>query len=279
VKKIFNKATERRITTKVIPMPSDTIADRIISAGWLLSQMDIAGGSRACRYVGGRAVTVGLEAMAFKAPVYIGDDVTIYTEIVRQGRSSMAIKVQAYAESRTGSKPHKVTEGVFTFVHIDENGKPKPIKETAKPVAAKKGRAKASLTDIFDHEPTLSPGQELSLRTVPFPRNRNQNGDIFGGWVLAQMDLAAAVRARKYIGGTAVPVAIDAMTFHRPVSELNEVSFYTGIEKTGTSSVTIKVEAWALREDLKKYEKVTEGSFVYVAVDKNRKPIPIKPVI
>jgi acyl-CoA thioesterase YciA len=74
-----------------------------------------------------------------------------------------------------------------------------------------------------------------------------------------------------------VPRAIEAMTFHRPVAAMDELSFYTEIQKVGNTSVTIKVEAWALREDLKRYEKVTEGTFVYVAIDKDRKPAPITP--
>lgn len=276
----FNRARGRKITAKVTPMPADTIADRIISAGWLLSQMDLAGGNRAYRYVGGRAVTVGVEAMEFKAPVYIGDDVSIYTEVTKQGRSSISIRIEAYAEPREGGRTRKVTEGTFTFVHIDDHGKAKPIDNGApppSPPAGKQARRKASATDVMDHEPEPEKGQELSLRTVPFPRDKNSNGDIFGGWVLAQMDVAAALRAGKYVRGQAVPVAINAMTFHRPVSELNEVSFYTQIERVGNTSVTIKVEAWALREDLSKYEKVTEGSFTYVAIDKDRKPVPVKP--
>jgi len=273
----FNRARGRKITAKVTPMPSDTIAERYISAGWLLSQMDLAGGNRAHKYVGGRTVTVGLEAMHFKAPVFIGDDVTIYTEIIKQGRSSVSIKVEAYAEPREGGRSRKVTEGTFTFVHIDANGKAKPIDPNEPPSPPGQKRPKASSTDVLNHEPDLKPGQELSLRTVPFPRDKNYNGDIFGGWVLSQMDLAAALRAGKYVQGRAVPVAIEAMTFHRPVSELNEVSFYTAIEKVGNTSVTIKVEAWALREDLKKYEKVTEGTFTYVAIDKDRKPVPVRP--
>ncbi len=286
--KTFAQARAKKITAKVTPMPADTIAERFISAGWLLSQMDLAGGNRAYKYVGGRAVTVGLEAMEFKAPVYIGDNVTIYTEIIRQGRSSVAIRVQAYAERREGSRGKKVTEGIFTFVHIDENGRAQPIGGPAAAVAGKKNESatkkasvqpkeKASQTEVLGHEPVMRKGQELSLRTVPFPRDKNHNGDIFGGWVLAQMDIAASLRASKFIGGRAAPVAIDAMTFHRPVSERNEVSFYTEIQKVGNTSVTIKVEAWALREDLKRYEKVTEGNFVYVAIDKDRKPVPVKP--
>lgn len=263
----------------VVPMPADTIADNIISAGWLLSQMDLAGGRRACRYVRGRAVTVGVDKMEFTAPVYIGDTVTIYTEIMRQGKSSVAIKIEAYALAGESQRSRKVTDGIFTFVHIDEKGRAKAIEPPAPghaAPAAGKRFPKASATEQREEEPSPSGGRELSLRVVPLPRHKNHNGDIFGGWVLSQMDLAGAVRARRHTGCAAVPVAIEAMTFHRPVSELSEVSFYTQIERVGRTSVTIKVEAWALRKDLTKYEKVTEGSFVYVAIDAERRPVPIK---
>ena len=90
------------------------------------------------------------------------------------------------------------------------------------------------------------------------------------------MDLAGSLRARNHVGGPAAPVAIDSMTFHKPLSELDEVSFYTEIVKQGRTSVTIKVESWALRYNLKEYEKVTEGTFTYVAIDDERKPIPIQ---
>lgn len=275
VSKLFNKAGKRELSGKVIPMPADTIADRFISAGWLLSQMDVTAGNRAYKFVGGRAVTVGIEAMSFKKPVFIGDDVEIFTEIVKQGTTSVAIKVEAYAECRTGGKKNKVTEGTFSFVHIDDNGKPKPIDpNTVVPKSRKKARS-AEDNDpnfVLNKEPKLKKGQELSLRTVPFPKNKNYNGDIFGGWVLEQMDNAGLMRARKEVKGSCAPVAIEAMTFHKPVSELDEVSFYTEIIRTGNTSVTIKIESWALREDLKRYEKVTEGVFTYVAIDKDRKP-------
>lgn len=273
--KMFNKAGKRQLSGKVIPMPADTIADRFISAGWLLSQMDVTAGNRAYKFVGGRAVTVGINAMSFKHPVFIGDDVEIFTEIVKQGTTSVAIKVEAYAECRTGGKKHKVTEGTFSFVHIDDDGKPKSIDPNAViPKSRKKARAAEDKDPNFvsNKEPKLRKGQELSLRTVPFPKNKNYNGDIFGGWVLEQMDTAGLTRARKLVKGDAAPVAIEAMTFHKPVSELDEVSFYTEVIKTGNSSVTIKIESWALREDLKRYEKVTEGVFTYVAIDKDRKP-------
>lgn len=276
---IFNRARARKTTSIVKPRFADTIADRAINAGWLLSEMDIAGGDRAYQYVNGRAVTVGLEAMQFNAPVYIGDSVTIYTEVIRQGRSSVAIKVEAFAESRQGGNRRKVTEGTFTFVHIDEHGRARAIEGKAPfgETKAKAAKPKASATDTLDHEPELEPGQELSLRTVPHPRDKNANGDIFGGWILDKMDEAGGLRAMRFARKTTVPRAIDAMTFHKPVSERNEVSFYTQIERVGDTSVTIRVEAWALREDLTKYEKVTEGTFVYVAIDKELKPVSVKP--
>jgi acyl-CoA thioesterase YciA len=289
--KDFNKAGKRCLSGKVIPMPRDTITERLISAGWLLSQMDVTAGNRAYKYAGGRAVTVALEAMEFKAPVFIGDDVEIYTEIIRQGRTSVAIRVEAFAETRTGRKPRKVTEGIFTFVHIDDHGRPKEIDPANDPQPKKEAKSQdknqdkkqklaakgSEAGDVRQSEPPLKKGQELSLRTVPFPKNKNYNGDIFGGWVLEQMDIAGLTRARKHVGGAVAPVAIEAMTFHRPVSVLDEVSFYTEIVKIGNSSITVKIESWSLREDLKRYEKVTEGIFTYVAIDKDRKPIPIAP--
>ncbi len=276
--KIFNKARAKKITGIVKPRFADTVSDRIISAGWLLSEMDIAGGDRAYQYVGGICVTVGLAGTEFTSPVYIGDNVTIYTEIIKQGRSSVDIKVEAHAESRVGGEVRKVAEGVFSFVHIDKNGKSKEITKH-KPFgsSAKKQRPKASATDVLTEEPELKPGQELSYRTAARPKDKNYNGDIFGGWILDKMDEAGGLRARRFTKQVMVPRAIDDMTFHRPVSELDEVSIYTEIEKVGTTSVRIKVEAWSLRNDLEKYEKVTEGTFTYVAVDKDKKPVPIQP--
>lgn len=281
---IFNKARAKKLSTIVRPRSSDIISsqvaesERIISAGWLLAEMDIAGGERAYHYIGGLAVTVGLEATEFKSPVHMGDRVEIYTEVIRQGTSSLDVKVEAFAETRLNGKPRKVTEGTFTFVHVNENGKAKKI-EAHKPFGKdhKSNRPKASDTDVLDHEPVLRQGQDLSGRQPAYPRHNNYRGDTFGGWILDKMDEAGAMRARKFAKKLVVPRAIDAMTFHRPIKEGNEVSFYTEIENVGNTSMRVKVETWVLRNDLEKYEKVTEGSFTFVAVDSDRKPVPIEP--
>lgn len=115
-----------------------------------------------------------------------------------------------------------------------------------------------------------------ALRTIAMPANANANGDIFGGWLLSQMDLAGAVLATQKSHSRIATVAIDAMTFSAPVHVGDEVSCYCKVEKIGRTSITIHVESWA-RARLGELEaiKVTEGKFTYVAIDEDRKPIPV----
>lgn len=270
--KDFQDVHGRELTLRTIPMPADTIAGDFISAGWLLSQMDMAGGRRAYDYIEDRAVTVGLEAMSFKKPVHVGDLVSIYTEIVRQGRTSMTVKVESWAQRRSKvAKVEKVTEGYFTFVAIDKNHQPVPITQPPPKnmislppkggVAAGGGRK-----------------GDLTLKTIPMPRDANYLGDIFGGWILSQMDLACAKAAENYTGnGRMATVGVEAMTFHKPVLIGDELSFYTEIVKTGNTSITVRVETWAARKEGGAVEKVTEGIFSYVGLDKNRKPVAVEP--
>ncbi len=266
----------RQLTLQTLPMPADTIADNYISAGWLLSQMDLAGGRRAHDYTGARTVTVGLNAMSFRKPVFVGDLVSIYTEVVRQGRTSLTLKVESWAHRRGNHKSEKVTEGLFTFVQIDKNHKPTEIKKILK----NGGIAPAVIP--VKGQSTVLPGKgqlDLSLKMDPMPRDVNYLGDVFGGWILSQMDLACASAAKKYVGNgeRAATVGIEAMTFHKPVFVGDEVSFQTEVVKTGNTSVTVRVETWSKRRDGQN-EKVTEGLFTYVALDKNRKPVPVKPL-
>jgi acyl-CoA thioesterase YciA len=114
-----------------------------------------------------------------------------------------------------------------------------------------------------------------TLRTIALPADSNPAGDVFGGWLLAQMDLAGASHAYKFAKRRIVTVGIEAMTFHKPVFIGDEVSLYTEIEKKGRTSVTIRIEAWAFRREGRDYAKVTEGLFTYVAIDANRQPVPI----
>jgi acyl-CoA thioesterase YciA len=112
---------------RVIPMPADTNAYGDIFGGWLLSQMDLAGASTATQYAKNRVVTVGIEEMTFHMPVFVGDEVSFYTDIRRKGRTSIAVHIQAWARARTEDVSRMVTEGVFTFVSIDKDRKPKEI--------------------------------------------------------------------------------------------------------------------------------------------------------
>lgn len=119
-------------------------------------------------------------------------------------------------------------------------------------------------------------GRTPTLRTVPMPADANVDGDIFGGWILSQMDLAAGLRANEYTRGRVVTVGIDAMSFHKPVFIGDEVGFYTEIVKVGRTSVTIKVESWSRRRaNWDEHLKVTEGIFTFVAVDRERKPVEV----
>jgi acyl-CoA thioesterase YciA len=118
---------DRIPTLRTFPMPADANANGDIFGGWILSQMDLSGGATAYDYCGGRVVTVGIEAMTFYKPVFIGDDVGFYTEVVRTGRTSVTVKIESWARRRHTREYVKVTEGLFTFVHIDENRQPAVI--------------------------------------------------------------------------------------------------------------------------------------------------------
>jgi acyl-CoA thioesterase YciA len=114
-----------------------------------------------------------------------------------------------------------------------------------------------------------------SMRLVPLPENTNGAGDIFGGWILAQMDLAAGKTAYFRAKGRVVTIAIDSMKFHKHVSVGDELSIYTDIVKVGNTSLTVKVESWARRKESGQYVKVTEGVFTFVKIDQDRKPMPV----
>ena len=112
---------------RTIAMPADTNPHGDIFGGWLLCQMDLAGGTVATRRAGGRTVTVAITAMAFHRPVCVGDEVTCYGSVERSGRTSIAIKDETGVRRGTGLTPIKVPEGLFTYVHVDADGRPQPI--------------------------------------------------------------------------------------------------------------------------------------------------------
>ena len=124
---------------------------------------------------------------------------------------------------------------------------------------------------------TAPEGREPALRTVAMPADANANGDIFGGWLLAQMDLAGAVAAMRRAKGRVTTVAVQGMSFHRPVLVGDLVSCYAEVARVGRTSLTVSIETWAERHFGGGVEKVTEGVFTYVAIDAAGKPRPVPP--
>jgi acyl-CoA thioesterase YciA len=112
---------------RVTAMPADTNAYGDIFGGWLLSMMDSAAGLTAARRSRGRAVTVAMDGMQFHSPVKVGDEVSVYTTIERIGRTSMTIAVEAWRRPRHLDEAIKVTEAKFTFVAVDDSGKPRAV--------------------------------------------------------------------------------------------------------------------------------------------------------
>jgi acyl-CoA thioesterase YciA len=120
-----------------------------------------------------------------------------------------------------------------------------------------------------DLDVTPQPAGELTLQTVAMPKDTNASGDIFGGWLVSQMDLAGLIAAERVADGRAATVAIDQMTFMVPVKVGAVVSCFTEIVETGRSSIHVQVEVWAQNQGKTELHKVTEGLFVFVAIDNN----------
>ncbi|MEP5765837.1 MAG: acyl-CoA thioesterase [Halieaceae bacterium] len=115
------------LTLQTVPMPKDTNSNGDIFGGWLLSQMDIAGGVAAKQVAGGRSATVAINGMSFLTPVHVGALVSCYTDILEVGRTSIRIMVEVWIDSKHDGEPIKVTEGEFVFVAIDENGRTRAV--------------------------------------------------------------------------------------------------------------------------------------------------------
>lgn len=122
------------------------------------------------------------------------------------------------------------------------------------------------------------PRGQLTLRTLAMPADANAAGDIFGGWVMAQMDLACGIAGAERARGRIVTAAINAMSFEKPMHVGDTLGVYTSIEKVGRTSLTMKVEAWAQRYLTDHMEKVTDATFIMVALDSEGKPTPIPPL-
>ncbi len=125
----------RQPALRVIPMPSDTNAHGVIFGGWIMAEVDLAGSVPAAERAAGRVVTIAVNSFLFKEPVYVGDLVSFFAEVVSTGRTSINVKVDVFAERRYGDTRSvvKVTEATLTYVAIDENRKPRPLAPLANP--------------------------------------------------------------------------------------------------------------------------------------------------
>ena len=121
----------------------------------------------------------------------------------------------------------------------------------------------------------VKPRGELTVRTIAMPADTNANGDIFGGWVLSRMDQAGGIAAVERAQGRVVTIALDAMTFIRPVKVGDVLEVYTEVESIGRTSMKVHVEAWARRFRTSGHEKVTDATFTFVAIGDDGRPRPI----
>ena len=121
------------------------------------------------------------------------------------------------------------------------------------------------------------PRGELTVRISAMPADTNPNGDIFGGWVLSRMDQAGGIAGVERARGRVVTIAVEAMTFIRPVRVGDVLEVYTEVESIGRTSMKIHIEAWVRRFQTHQEEKVTDATFTFVAIDEDGKPRPIPP--
>ncbi len=126
---------------------------------------------------------------------------------------------------------------------------------------------------MSEHNVTLPVGKEPALRLVPMPADENQAGDIFGGWIMSQVDVAGSIAAVRLAKGRVATVAVNSFVFKQPVSVGDLVSFYAEVVRVGRTSITVNVEVYSQRRpEREMVVKVTEATLTYVAVDENGKP-------
>jgi acyl-CoA thioesterase YciA len=126
--------------------------------------------------------------------------------------------------------------------------------------------------------PEVSASSELVLRVIPMPADVNANGDVFGGWIMAQVDTAGAVLPVRLARGRMATVAVNEFVFKQPVTIGDLLSFYARITRVGRTSITVHVEVWADRNpSAPKLVKVTEANLTYVAIDEKGQPRPVQP--
>ena len=126
--------------------------------------------------------------------------------------------------------------------------------------------------------PDLHPDMELVMRVMPMPADANGNGDIFGGWIMSQVDLAGCVLPGRISRGRIATIAVNEFVFRNAMSVGDLLTLYARVTRIGNTSITVHVEAWAERRPADPFlVKVTEANLTYVAIDQNGKPRPVRP--
>ena len=128
---------------------------------------------------------------------------------------------------------------------------------------------------VMDTATGATPQGEICIRTIAMPADTNHQGDIFGGWLMGQMDLAGGNLAMRRARGRVAPVAVEGMTFISPVAVGDEITIYASILSVGRTSMRIAIEAWRRLRHSDEITKVTSGIFVFVALDEQRRPCPL----
>jgi acyl-CoA thioesterase YciA len=131
---------------------------------------------------------------------------------------------------------------------------------------------------MSDPIPPGYPAGEPAIRITAMPADANPAGDIFGGWLMAQMDMAAGITAARHSQGRAATIAVEGMKFEKPVHIGDEVSVYAGLASVGRTSMVIDVEAWRRPRTGYERERVTEARFIFVAIDEDRRPRAVPPL-
>ena len=250
---------DEHLALRVMPMPADLNPAGDVFGGWVMSMVDVAGGVVSIRRARSRVGTVAVTSFAVKQPVSVGDVVSLYANVVSVGRSSITVDVVVYVE-RNPADPVivKVTEARLTYVAVDAQGRKQPVGDP-EPAAA-----------LVPHGASPS-NKELALRLMPMPADLNPARDVFGGWIMAMVDIAGAVPAIRHAKSKVATVAVDSFEFKQPVSVGDVLSFYAEIVRTGNTSVTVDVEVFAQRNPENPMTvKVTEARLTYVAVDEFR---------
>jgi acyl-CoA thioesterase YciA len=133
------------------------------------------------------------------------------------------------------------------------------------------------MSETQSSDGSLPEGRDPVLRVVPMPSDANFTGDIFGGWIMSQVDIAGSIPAVQLAKGRVATVAVNSFVFKQPVMIGDLVSFYAKVVRVGRTSITVEVEVFAQRRSLHETVKVTDATLTYVAVDDNRRPRPVSP--